>query len=234
MRHPAISEDANVFLTPEDEFAKLAYETLAHYGVTCQDVEAGVSYPVTDRIEVSEDEEPVVRALRLRRTVATFVSSPQYHTIAAGDFLKDEGPSEEYIVIELQHGQVSRDEIDSTEPLVDEDFTWSPYVVTIFKTGGEDDYQLDIVDGSTGEGLSFHDLFIATNALRHLSTWLYCEMYEDGLENDDSIAMRTLHAGKVQLDQTETFDPEQIDLNYSCVECGEDNGVCDHNLPKMN
>lgn len=234
MRHPAISEDSHVFLTPEDDFAKLAYETLGHYGVTCQDMDAGISFPVTDRMEISEDDEPVHRALRLRRMLAMFITSSQYPTLTAGDSVTPEGQSEEYVVIELQHGVVPREEVDENEPLVDEDYYWSPYVVAIFKTGGEDDYELDIVDGATGQGLSFEDIFIATNALRHLSAELYGQAYEDGLENDNSIALHTLRVRNASIDQTDAFDPEKIDLNYSCVECGADNGVCDHNVPKMN
>lgn len=234
VRHPSISEGTNFFLTPEEEFAQTAYEILGHYGVMCEDLEAGVGYPVTDRVEISDDDEPAVRALRLRRTLAMPIVQPQYIDAIVGQTVHRDEVSEEYVVLELQHGEVPLDEIDETEPLVDEDFTWSPYVMAVFKTGGENDYELDVLDANTGKALSIEDIFVAMNALRHLGTWLYLEAHEEGLENDGSIGIQSLNHGKVDLSKTQDFDSSEVDLNYSCTTCGQDNGICDHNMPKMN
>lgn len=232
MRHPAISESATYFLTPEDEFAKLAYETLGHYGVMCDDPEQGISYPVTDRVEISDDDEPALRALRLRRTAVMQILHSAYPEIQSGQSLEAGEYTNEYVVIELQHGEVPYDEIDETEPVVDEDFTWSPYVMAVLKT--KEPFDLDVLDANTGKPLAFEDIFIATEALRKLSNWLYFELHENGLENDNSIAIENTKRGAVDLATTSNFEPAEADLNYSCLHCGADNSVCDHNVPKMN
>lgn len=234
VHHPGISESIQHFLAPEEEFAKLAYETLGRYGVICDDSEQGIRYPVTDRVEISDDNEPTLRALRLRRTAVMGVASGAYPDVQSGQSLKTYHLSEEYVVLELQHGEVAYEELDPNEPAVDEDFTWSPYVMAVFKTS--EDYDLDILDATTGKPLVFEDLFIATEALRHLNRWLYFELHENGLENDESIALgpASPYVQNADLHKTENFAPSEADLNYSCTECGEDNGVCDHNIPKMN
>jgi hypothetical protein len=232
IQHPEIVLDSVNIFSPEEEFAKLAQEVLGRYGVMCDDTERGISYPVTDRLEISDDDEPNERALRLRRTqVLALNTADTLGSVATADIWMADN-SEDYIVIELQHGSVSKDEVDPEEPLVDEDYQWMPYVMAVVQT--DDPYEISILDASTGKDLNAYDVMKATDALRHLGDWLYSELFEDGIANDQSIAIRVHPQRHQNVAGLSEFSAEEADLNYSCVECGEDNGVCSHNIPKLN
>jgi hypothetical protein len=232
MQHPEISIDAITFFSPEEEFAKLAQEVLGRYGVICEDTERGLAYPVTDRLEIADDNELVERALRLRRTQVLALTNdvdvnPALYT---GGWAVSN--SEDYVVIELQHGSVSKEDIDPQEPLVDENYEWKPYVMVVLQA--DEPYEITVLDAKTGKELAVQDMMHATDALRHLGTWLYMSVLENGIGSDHSIAFRSVLPATERVFGFDEFDAAETDLNYSCTECGEDNGVCDHNISKMN
>jgi len=232
MQHPEISIDAVTFFSPEEEFAKLAQEVLGRYGVMCADIQRGLSYPVTDRIEIADDDEPNERALRLRRTQVLALSNTVNVSPALYSDAWAATDSEDYVVIELQHGSVDKQDIDPQEPLVDEDYEWKPYVMAVLQT--DEPYEINILDANTGKELAVQDVMRATDALRHLGNSLYAAILEDGIGSDQSIAFRSLPPSTERVLGFDEFDSAEVDLNYSCAECGEDNGVCDHNTPKLN
>lgn len=210
----------------------MAQEILGRYGVMCDDVEQGLSYPVTERIEISDNDEPNERALRLRRTQVLALSGVANLSTGTSSGAWGATTSEDYIVIELQHGSIAKDEIDPQEPLVDEDYEWSAYVMAVIQA--DEPYEISVLDASNGKELGVQDVLQASDALRHLGNWLYAELFEDGIANDHSIALSFLSpVGEKALDANE-FKPDEADLNYSCTTCGEDNGVCAHNVPKLN
>jgi hypothetical protein len=232
IQHPEIVLDSVNIFSPEEEFAKLAQEILGRYGVMCDDTSQKLSYPVTDRIEISDDDEPNERALRLRRTQVLALNTTESPGSVDMADRWETTDSEDYIIIELQHGSVDKDELDPEEPLVDDDYEWMPYVMTVIQANQP--YEICVLDANTGKELNAYDVMKATDALRHLGNWLYSELFEDGIANDHSIALRPHRQLTDNVAGLSEFKSDEADLNYSCVECGEDNGVCSHNIPKLN
>lgn len=239
--HPPIAIDV-LRSSMADDFVQSAYEILNTYQMDYAYEDGGyeITVPITDRVDMVSEAEGTEFAMRLVRRVVhemTFVGETRPEIDAEKPQTWTEETDEEdrtayaedFVAIELQYGTITTEDYEDTdEPLADEDFVWHPYLFAIANTITKETF---VLDGQTGKEFQDADLMVARPLLETLRSELRESVFRAAIRHDGDIPI-------ARTDLTKHYEPlevgEQLDLNYSCPECGIGNAPCGCNVAKLN
>jgi hypothetical protein len=219
-RHPPVEIDLTLSVTPERAFAQRAYAALDNYSGMGLEETLGrkVQIPMTDRIDM-----PV--ALDATAEVAMrLVGSPVFQMSSQEAMTPESTPcveSSEYIVVELQYGELLEDEIEDFPE--DDDYSWQSYVVVVIDAK-QPDYP-SVLDANTGKELSPAHLMTAAVILDQVCG----ELEKQTLDSAAAIAIHGELDTVVKDDMGyATFHPDEYIKSGSCQACSYEDIPCTH------